>query len=61
LPPAFNAVVIWLDDERWLDAPIFPGARSRGESWVPLKTLRISRGMADQPNGRTTEGTDIYQ
>ncbi len=41
LPPAFSAVVIWLDDERWLDTPIFPNARSRGESWVPLKTAEL--------------------
>jgi len=41
LPPAFSAVVIWLDGERWLDAPIFPAARSRGESWVPLKTPEL--------------------
>jgi hypothetical protein len=41
LPPAFSAVVIWLDDERWLDSPVFPSARSRGESWVPLKTSEL--------------------
>ena len=37
LPPAFSAVVVWLENERWLDTPIIPGARSRGESWIPLR------------------------
>ena len=41
LSPVFSAVVVWLNDERWLDTPIFPSARSRGESWVPLKTPEL--------------------
>jgi hypothetical protein len=52
LPPAFSAVVIWLDDECWLDSPVFPSAGSRGESWVAIEELRTSRGMADHPSGR---------
>lgn len=61
LPPAFSAVVVWLDDERWLDTPILPGARSRGESWVPLKTLELrdawlTTRTVDLPKGDTKPG-----
>ncbi len=61
LPPAFSAVVIWLDDERWLDTPILPGARSRGESWVPLKIRELrdawlTTRTAELPKGDTKPG-----
>jgi hypothetical protein len=52
LPPAFSAVVIWLDDERWLDSPVFS---QRQEPWRKLgaiEDLRTSRSMADHPSGR---------
>ena len=32
--------VVRLRDERWLDAPIYGAARSRGSSWLYLDTLR---------------------
>ena len=36
LPPFFFAVVVYLDDERWLSPAFLPAARSRGESWIVL-------------------------
>ena len=62
LPPAFSAVVIWLEDERWLDKPVVPGARSRGESWVPLKTQAmrdawLASPTVAQPAGERRPGT----
>jgi hypothetical protein len=61
LPPAFSAVVIWLVDERWLDAPFFPSARSRGESWLPLKTPELRQAWlntraVEQPKVDTRRG-----
>ena len=41
LAPRFDAVVIYLGHEQWLDEPITPSARSRGESWVVLGTERL--------------------
>jgi hypothetical protein len=40
----FFAVVIYLEGERWLDAPIAPQARSRGESWIVLATPELEAG-----------------
>jgi hypothetical protein len=56
LPPTFSAVVIWLDGERWLDAPIFPGARSRGESWVPLKTPELREAWLNSQGSELPKG-----
>lgn len=61
LPPNFSAVVIWLEKERWLDSPIFPSARSRGESWVPLKAPELLEAWltsqaVGQPKGDTRRG-----
>jgi hypothetical protein len=36
LSPVFSAVVVYLEDERWLDKVFVPEARSRGESWIVL-------------------------
>jgi hypothetical protein len=36
LPPIFQAVVVYLKDEQWLDDAIVPQSRSYGESWVVL-------------------------
>jgi hypothetical protein len=38
LPSSFFAVVVYLEDEQWLDQVVFPTARSRGESWIVLNT-----------------------
>ncbi len=38
LPPVFYGVTIYLEKERWVDEPISPSARSRGESWIVLDT-----------------------
>jgi hypothetical protein len=38
LPPFFSAVVVYLDNEQWLDEPFVPSARSRGESWIVIDT-----------------------
>ena len=38
LPPAFSAITIYLENERWLDHLIEPASRSRGESWIVLST-----------------------
>jgi hypothetical protein len=37
----FFAVAVYLEHERWLDAPITPQARSRGESWIVLATPEL--------------------
>ena len=37
LTPAFNAVVVYLAEERWLGRPFHPTARSYGASWVVLE------------------------
>ena len=39
--PRFFAVVAYLENERWLDEPITPSARSRGESWIVLATPEL--------------------
>jgi hypothetical protein len=44
LPPFFDAVVIYLQDERWLDTPFVPRLRSRGESWIVLDTDDLRSG-----------------
>ena len=36
--PRFFAVVVYLENERWLEEPTTPSARSRGESWIVLAT-----------------------
>lgn len=57
LPPAFSAVAIYLDDEVWLDIPISPKARSRGESWIVLSSAEAladwlgTLGNRDAPEG----------
>lgn len=65
LPPAFDAVVIYLQDEHWLDAPLIPRLRSRGESWIVLRDEESKRGWlaadssqwtASIPPSRTTSG-----
>ena len=38
LPPLFFAMTVYLGDERWLDHPLEPAHRSRGESWIPLRS-----------------------
>ena len=37
-PPVFSGLTIYLEDETWLDHVIEPAGRSRGESWIVLKT-----------------------
>ena len=37
----FFAVVAYLEHERWLDEPITPSGRSRGESWIALGTPEL--------------------
>jgi hypothetical protein len=34
----FFGVAVYLERERWLDQPLIPQARSRGESWIVLST-----------------------
>jgi hypothetical protein len=53
LPPVFDAVVIYLQDEHWLDAPLVPRLRSRGESWIVLRDDESRRGWL------TTEPSQI--
>ncbi len=36
LPPQFSAMVIYVGEQRWLDPPITPSARSYGGGWVVL-------------------------
>src|SRR5439155_1132586 len=38
LPLEFFGMTIYLADERWLDNVFAPGARSRGESWILVRT-----------------------
>jgi HNH endonuclease len=38
LPPEFFGMTIYLADERWLDQAFVPRARSRGESWILVRT-----------------------
>ena len=50
-PPVFSGVTIFLEDEAWLDQIIEPAGRSRGESWIVLRTpeqerLWLQRGAA---------------
>jgi hypothetical protein len=40
LPSHFFGMTIYLDREEWLETPVEPAARSRGESWVILKNER---------------------
>src|SRR5262249_35183563 len=40
----FYALAVYLENERWLDAPITPSARSRGESWIVLDTPDLEPG-----------------
>ncbi|MCC6756031.1 MAG: HNH endonuclease [Solirubrobacterales bacterium] len=42
--PRFFAVAVYLENERWLDTPILPSARSRGESWIVLDTPALEAG-----------------
>lgn len=44
LPPRFDAVVVHLGDEQWLDDPFVPRLRSRGESWIVLDTNALCGG-----------------
>jgi hypothetical protein len=37
-PPAFFGMTIYLADERWLDEVFIPEGRSRGESWIVVRT-----------------------
>ena len=37
----FFALVVYLEGERWLDVPITPQARSRGESWIVMSTPEL--------------------
>jgi hypothetical protein len=39
LPPVFFGMTIYLADEHWLEHAFMPRARSRGESWVMVRTL----------------------
>jgi hypothetical protein len=56
LPPVFSAVLIWLVDERWLDTPIVPSARSRGESWIVLKNAKLRESWLDGPVAAKSSG-----
>jgi len=48
--PRFFAVVAYLENERWLDEPITPHARSRGESWIVLATPGLEAAwLGDRP------------
>jgi hypothetical protein len=38
LTPVFFGMTIYLDDERWLDHAFMPQHRSRGESWIVLRS-----------------------
>ncbi len=38
LPPRLDAVIVYLDQEEWLDEPFVPTSRSRSESWIVLHT-----------------------
>jgi hypothetical protein len=44
LPPRFDAVVVHLGDEQWLDNPFVPRLRSRGESWIVLDSATLNGG-----------------
>lgn len=50
LPPAFHAVVIWLEREHWLSQPFLPKARSRGESWIILGSEKLREGWLTRGN-----------
>jgi hypothetical protein len=41
LPPVFFGMAVYLADEECLDEPLAPAARTRGESWVVLKTAAL--------------------
>ena len=45
----FFAVVVYLEHERWLDRPIMPGERSRGESWIVLSTPELEETWLGTP------------
>jgi hypothetical protein len=40
-PPVFFGMAIFVGQEQWLDAPIFPKARSYSESWVVLDSKEM--------------------
>jgi hypothetical protein len=40
----FFALAVYLENERWLDQPITPQVRSRGESWIVLETAEMEAG-----------------
>lgn len=70
LPPHFHAVVVYLGREEWLPEPFMPVARSRGESWIVLRTEDLKRvwlteqagalAHAERRGGRTPSRTLSY-
>jgi hypothetical protein len=54
LPPTFSALVIYLDEEQWLDHLVFPAARSYGSSWIVLGSPELEAAwLADR-------GEDVF-
>src|SRR5262249_12475071 len=49
-PPVFFGMTIYLADERWLDKVFTPKGRSRGESWIVVRTPEQERlWLTDAP------------
>jgi hypothetical protein len=54
LPPVFNAVVVYLENEVWLDEPVVPANRSYGESWLVFNDDAAFDAWIDQPSSNQT-------
>lgn len=59
LPLVFFGMTIYLEDERWLDYPIMPAARSRGESWIVLSSPALEAAWLENnpASGTSTAST----
>ena len=40
-PPSFFGLTVYLESEAWLDKPLEPSARSRGESWIIVNSPQL--------------------
>jgi hypothetical protein len=59
----FFALTVYLSDEQWLDEPIIPAARSRGESCIVAETAEQERAWLSQADtgGSATAPSDSQE
>ncbi|WP_369292794.1 HNH endonuclease [Variovorax sp. J22R115] len=57
LAPRFDAVVIHLESEQWLDEPLVTSPRSRGESWIVLKSEELRRAWLTADESSVSSGS----